>query len=248
MAKLKGKNLPLLLSILCCAQLALNLESARAQSSSEPSKDKVTTLLKGGIERHQKGDDKGAEKNFREALRLDSANANAHYNLAALAEAHGEVGTALNEYRQVLRYNPNDQTVITAIHELEASKSNGAAVTERTRLTGHASEDSLLPSADAFSTGLSEYPPLAPARGTLNGNASATRLASSAQSNTVHNPRSTNLALATDRNNFDQNLNRNNNTGGSMHAFRSFGMQFLRASLMYGSRPVDTCACPILRF
>jgi tetratricopeptide (TPR) repeat protein len=241
MAKLKGTNLPLLLSILCCAQLTLNLESVEAQSSSEPSKDKVTTLLKGGIERHQKGDDKGAEKNFREALRLDSANANAHYNLAALAEAHGEVGTALNEYRQVLRYNPNDQTVITAIHELEASQTSHAAVTERTRLTGHASQDSLLPSADAFSTGLSEFPPLAPTRGSLNGNgnANATRLASSAQSDTVHNPRSTNLALASDR---------NNNTGGSMHAFRSFGMQFLRASLMYGGRPVDTCACPILRF
>jgi len=250
MAKSKGTNLPVLLSFLCCTQLTLNTASvpvsAQTASSSEP--EKITTLLKGGIQKHQKGDDSGAEKNFREAIRLDSASANAHYNLAALSEAHGELGTALNEYRQVLRYNPNDQAAITAIHELEARTGPHAAIAERTRLKGHATQDSLLPSADAFATNLSDYPPLAPARGglsgnSLNGNVNTTRLASSTQFNTVHNPRSTNLALATDRDNLARN-----NTGGSMHAFRTIGMSFLRASLMYGGRPVDTCACPILRF
>jgi tetratricopeptide (TPR) repeat protein len=251
MAKLKGTNLPVLLSFLCCAQVALNSASmpVKAQSAPDSNKEKVTTLLKGGIQKHQSGDDAGAEKNFREALRIDSANANAHYNLAALAEAHGERDTALKEYRQVLRYSPKDQSVITAIHELEASTGHQAAVSERTRLQGHAAQDSLLPSADAFATNLSDYPPLAPARGslgtnTLNGNANRNGLVSSTQFNTLRNQQPTNLALATDQ----DNGNRNKTGGGSMHAFRVIGMGVLRAGLMYGGRPVDTCACPILRF
>jgi tetratricopeptide (TPR) repeat protein len=234
MAKLKGNNISVLVSLLCCAQLfadSTNLQ-VKAQSSADLSNDKVRTLLKGGIEKHHKGDDSGAEKNFREALKLDSTNANAHYNLAALEEARGELGAALTEYRQVLRYNPNDQSVISAIHELEASTNNHAAIQEKTVLKAHTQQDSLLPSADAFAT-LPDFPPRAPARAGLN----ATRFVSSTQMNSERNPQSTELALATDH----------NSTGGSMHALRSFGASFIRASMMYG-RPVDTCACPILRF
>jgi tetratricopeptide (TPR) repeat protein len=234
MANLKRENVFLFLSLLCCAQLcshSTNLE-VKAQSSANASKDKVTTLLRGGIEKHHQGDDSGAEKNFREALKLDAANVNAHYNLAALEEARGEVGAALSEYRQVLRYNPNDQSVISAIHELEASTDNHATIQEKTALKAHTQQDSLLPSQDAFAT-LPDFPPRAPARGGLN----STRFVSSTQMNNMRNPQSTNLALATER----------NSTGGSMHALRSFGASFIRASLTYG-RPVDTCACPILRF
>jgi tetratricopeptide (TPR) repeat protein len=231
MAISKGRRVSVLVPLLCCVfSYSMNLQ-VKAQSATSSSSAKVSTLLRGGIEKHHQGDDSGAEKNFREALKLDASNANAHYNLAALSEARGELGAALDEYRQVLRYNPHDQTVITAIHELEASTSHQSAIREKTVLKAHTQQDSLLPSVDAFAT-LPDFPPRAPARGGLNSD----RLLSSTQMNSVH-PQSTTLAVATER----------KSTGGSMHALRSFGSSFIRASMMYG-RPVDTCACPILRF
>jgi len=66
--KSNRKHVVIFLSSIFCLQLAFTatVQPARAQSTSK--KEQVTTLLKGGIEKHRAGDDAAAEKQFRAAL------------------------------------------------------------------------------------------------------------------------------------------------------------------------------------
>src|SRR5271154_17117 len=93
--------------------------------------EQVKNLLKGGIEKHKRGDDKGAQHDFKEALNIDPANANGHFNLAVLEEARGESASALEDYRDALRANPGDHAIISAISQLEHAKQSQPVFQER---------------------------------------------------------------------------------------------------------------------
>ncbi len=56
---------------------------------------------------------------FKKVLSLDSRNADAHYNLGAIAEARGDASQALNEYRQASQLNPQDQEFRDAVAQIE---------------------------------------------------------------------------------------------------------------------------------
>ena len=54
----------------------------------------------------EEGDWKGAEENYRNAIRCDPKYANAHANLGAVLDRQGRTGEALEEYRKGLALNP----------------------------------------------------------------------------------------------------------------------------------------------
>jgi tetratricopeptide (TPR) repeat protein len=124
---------------------------ARPVAAQANNQQEATALLKGGIVKHQNGDDQGAILDFQQAVNLDPSNSDAHFNLAAMQEGRGEIGAALAEYRAVLQNNPNDQSAMSAINQLE-----GTVRGQTPLLQGSARESSLLPSATAFA------PPLLP--------------------------------------------------------------------------------------
>jgi Flp pilus assembly protein TadD len=54
----------------------------------------------------QKGDRDGAIAEYREALRLNSSNPLAHYDLGVALEKKGDLAGALQEYRAAYELNP----------------------------------------------------------------------------------------------------------------------------------------------
>jgi tetratricopeptide (TPR) repeat protein len=190
----------------------------------------VKNLLKGGIEKHKRGDDKGAEHDFKEALNIDPGNANGHFNLAVLEEARGESSSALEDYRDALRANPGDQSIIAAISQLENAQQSQPVFQEKHIFEGRALQNMFTPSPGIIAS-QSEYPPLAPMRGTLNSRAF---IANANINSAGHNT----LAVATTAQQTEQS--------GTMHALRSIGMGVFHAAL--SSSHVDMCACPILHF
>jgi len=110
----------------------------------------ATALLKAGIERHQKGDDDGAMLLFHQAIVLDPSNSDAHFDFAAIEEARGQIGAAIANYQAVLENNPNDQTAIAAINQLQVAVHAPSNFQNTPVLKGVAHETSLLPSANAF--------------------------------------------------------------------------------------------------
>ncbi|MBS1990956.1 MAG: tetratricopeptide repeat protein [Cyanobacteria bacterium SZAS LIN-3] len=72
-----------------------------------------------------------AEQAFRKIISNDPNNADAYYNLGVIAEGRGDLKSALNDYRQAQRINPQDQdlrdTVTTVANKLNAQKSVASA-------------------------------------------------------------------------------------------------------------------------
>jgi tetratricopeptide (TPR) repeat protein len=81
--------------------------------------DASTAMLKRATDLYTKGDTAEAERMFQKVLTLDSRNADAHYNLGAIAEARGDVAQALNAYRMASQINPNDKDFRDAVAQIE---------------------------------------------------------------------------------------------------------------------------------
>lgn len=81
--------------------------------------DASTAMLKRATDLYTKGDTAEAERMFKKVLTLDSRNADAHYNLGAIAEARGDVAQALNAYRMASQINPNDREFRDAVAQIE---------------------------------------------------------------------------------------------------------------------------------
>ncbi len=96
--------------------------------------DAATAMLKRATEKYSSGDTAEAERMFKKVLTLDSRNADAHYNLGAIAEARGDTAVALNEYRTASQINPNDQDLKDAVVQIERKQaSDRAAQAEQQR-------------------------------------------------------------------------------------------------------------------
>jgi Flp pilus assembly protein TadD len=83
------------------------------------SNDAATAMLKRATDMYSRGETAEAERMFKKVLTLDSRNADAHYNLGAIAESRGDTAQALNEYRIASQINPNDQELKEALVQLE---------------------------------------------------------------------------------------------------------------------------------
>jgi tetratricopeptide (TPR) repeat protein len=76
-------------------------------------------LLKAGARLHQQGNQNQAERLFRQAIALDPNNADAYFNLGALAEGHGDLVNALGHYRAGLALRGNDPELKEAVASVE---------------------------------------------------------------------------------------------------------------------------------
>ncbi len=192
-------------------------------------------LIKAGVEKHRLGLDIEAEAKFREALSCDPTNANAHFNLAALAEGRGDRAAALDQYRSALALDPADQSTISAIHELEASVENRSLFKEPNLFQGR-SVQAMFSGSTNILADQSEFPPTAPQRGRLTAYPFHSGITSSA-------PLISSVSSAS---------RSSNNQSHTMHTLANIGIGVLSASLsrsLFSGRPMlDTCACPILHF
>lgn len=81
--------------------------------------DAATAMLKRATDMYSRGETAEAERMFKKVLTLDSRNADAHYNLGAIAESRGDTAQALNEYRIASQINPDDQELKEAVAQIE---------------------------------------------------------------------------------------------------------------------------------
>lgn len=81
--------------------------------------DAATAMLKRATDLYSRGETAEAERMFKKVLTVDSRNADAHYNLGAIAEARGDLGQALNEYRIASQINPSDPELKGAVDQIE---------------------------------------------------------------------------------------------------------------------------------
>lgn len=81
--------------------------------------DAATAMLKRATDLYTRGETAEAERMFKKVLTLDSRNADAHFNLGAIAEARGDVTRALSEYRMASQINPSDNEFRDAIAQIE---------------------------------------------------------------------------------------------------------------------------------
>jgi len=90
--------------------------------SASPS-DAATAMLKRATDMYSRGQTSEAERMFKKVLTLDARNADAHYNLGAIAESRGDLSQALNEYRMASQINPDDQELKEAVAQIERRQS-----------------------------------------------------------------------------------------------------------------------------
>lgn len=81
--------------------------------------DAATAMLKRATDMYSRGETAEAERMFKKVLSLDSRNADAHYNLGAIAESRGDTAQALSEYRIASQINPDDQELKDAVAQIE---------------------------------------------------------------------------------------------------------------------------------
>ncbi len=81
--------------------------------------DAATAMLKRATDLYSRGETAEAERMFKKVLAVDSRNADAHYNLGAIAEARGDSAQALNEYRIASQISPSDPELKAAVDQIE---------------------------------------------------------------------------------------------------------------------------------
>jgi|AGTN01.1.fsa_nt_gi hypothetical protein len=88
-------------------------------ASESPSSVRARILLKAGARLHQQGNSVQAENLFRQAIALDPTNADAYFDLGALAEGKGDLVNALGQYRAGLALRQNDPELKEAVRSIE---------------------------------------------------------------------------------------------------------------------------------
>ena len=91
---------------------------------SATSSDAATAMLKRATDLYSAGNTAEAERMFKKVLSLDSRNADAHYNLGAIAESRGDNAQALNEYRIASQLNPHDAELKDALAQIERKQNS----------------------------------------------------------------------------------------------------------------------------
>lgn len=91
----------------------------------KPENKEVRGMLTFGAGLHREGKLNEAEDTFRKVLVRDPQNADAFYNLGALAEGRGDIITALGHYRAAQALNPGDGQIKEAVLSMENSLKNG---------------------------------------------------------------------------------------------------------------------------
>ncbi len=94
----------------------------------------VEALFDDAKEQHFLGNNAEAERLFKEVLKLDPKNADAHFNLGAVLEWQKRIDEALDHYKAAQALRPSDQEIAQATRALaEKSQENARALSEKTR-------------------------------------------------------------------------------------------------------------------
>ncbi len=94
-------------------------DSDRYYSNDRPS-DRTQTLLARATDLYAKGDITAASSLFRQVLATDPKNADANYNLGAIAEGEGNYSKALNYYQTAQGANQGDNEIRQAVASMKA--------------------------------------------------------------------------------------------------------------------------------
>jgi len=89
------------------------------QAAPDVKGDRTKDLLRQALEKHNQGDMAGAQRMFQQVLSADPSNADANFNLGAMAEDRGDFNGALRYYQSAARVNPNDSDVRDAINSVQ---------------------------------------------------------------------------------------------------------------------------------
>lgn len=81
-----------------------------------------------------------AERLFKEVVRLDPRNADAHFNLGAIAEWRGDLTGAVRAYRTALALKPQDREIARAILEVEVKDEQRSTARAKEEENRHQSE------------------------------------------------------------------------------------------------------------
>ncbi|HEY9786848.1 MAG TPA: tetratricopeptide repeat protein [Candidatus Obscuribacterales bacterium] len=92
--------------------------------------DKAQSILRRATEAYGQGRTAEAEHLFKEVIRIDRNNADAHFNLGAIAEGRGDLDAALRSYKAANQANPRDAEIREALSSVERK----VAEKERTQL------------------------------------------------------------------------------------------------------------------
>lgn len=106
-------------------QNARSTSKSTVKAVAKPENKEVRGMLTFGAALHREGKLNEAEDTFRKVLVRDPQNADAFYNLGALAEGRGDIITALGHYRAAQALNPNDGQIKEAVISMENSLKNG---------------------------------------------------------------------------------------------------------------------------
>lgn len=110
------------------------------QTDADPSA-RVKQLLRDALQKHSQGDRQGAQRIFKQVLTIDPQNADANFNLGAMAEDAGDLQGAKRYYSAAAAANPSDADVRDAlasidqrVQQQEQARQTAAQVEKKTQL------------------------------------------------------------------------------------------------------------------
>jgi hypothetical protein len=137
-------------------------------ASSPPSPAQV--LLKQGMAAHKAGNHQVAEDKFKRVLAMEPRNADAFFNLGAIAETRGDLLGALTNYRAALGINPLDRQLQDAVRSIEDQVANQNGTASSIAFNSHSASSPAYNRPPVYDVtqqtapvyNVSQYPPPAP--------------------------------------------------------------------------------------
>jgi tetratricopeptide (TPR) repeat protein len=80
----------------------------------------LQSTLARALQEYSQGNKSAAQSDFQKVLKIDPQNADAHYNLGALAEEQGDFSSALNQYQLAQKASPEDNDIAQAVSSVKA--------------------------------------------------------------------------------------------------------------------------------
>lgn len=123
------------------------ISSEPARTAQTNADERIKQMLRDALQKHSQGDVNGAKQLFKKVLSVDPRNADANYNLGAMAEDAGDLNAAQNFYKAASLANPGDGDVRDALNSVNqklASKAQeqqqAMAIEKKNQLRGMASQ------------------------------------------------------------------------------------------------------------
>ncbi len=115
----------------------LPVPQAAAAASIRPApsmaSDRTKSMLHDALKLYSQGDAQAAKAAFERVLVIDPKNADAYFNLGAIAEGQGDLHTALDEYQRASYSSPDDSEIRSAITSVQGKLTSSQAKNGRAK-------------------------------------------------------------------------------------------------------------------